>query len=153
MDGRREAQQRSGRIGATILFAFAVLYGVAASRIEYAFSSDPLGPRVIPLGLAMVLGGLTVLYAVRPRAAETWPRGTRLARIVSVPALVVAAALFLKPLGFPFAVFVMTTGVARVFDASWRFSVIGGLVQAAFWYALFSYVFEVYLPLGSLFAL
>lgn len=150
MEARQDAQQRSGRIGAVFLVALAVLYGVAASRIEYAFSSDPLGPRVVPLGLAAVLAGLAVLYFLRPGTAEAWPGGALLGRVVFVPALVAAAALSLEQLGFPFAIFVMTAGIARVFGARWRASVIGGLVQAAAWYALFGYLLEVYLPIGSL---
>lgn len=143
---------RSNRIAALVLLAFSLVYGVAGSGIEYAFASDPLGPRVFPVLLAAILGLLSLVYLFVPGQSETWPQGTVLLRCIALPALVLIAALLFEPLGFAASMFVMTAGVGRIFGASWKASLIGGLVQAALWYLVFGYLLEVYLPVGELFA-
>jgi putative tricarboxylic transport membrane protein len=143
----------AGRITALVLFAFAVLYGIGASQIEYAFSSDPLGPRVFPLALAGVLALLSLLHFLKPGTSEPWPQGRLLALSLALPALVAAAALLLEPAGFTVAMLVLVTGVGRVFGASWRMAVLGGVIQAGIWFVVFGVLLKVYLPTGSLFGL
>jgi len=142
---------RSGRVGAALLFLFAVVYGIAGSQIEYAFSSDPLGPRVFPVALAAVLAFLSVLYFLKPGSSDAWPRGATLAKALAIPVLVGLAALALEPLGFPVSIFIMTFGVGRVFGASWSKAGLAGLLHAALWYLIFGYLLAVYLPMGSIF--
>jgi putative tricarboxylic transport membrane protein len=143
---------RSNRVAAAVLLLFSLVYGFAGSRIEYAFASDPLGPRVFPVLLAATLALLSLLYFLRPGDAESWPSGSLLVRSVALPALVLIAALILEPAGFTAAMFVLTAGVGRVFGASWKLSVLGGVAQAALWYFVFGYLLEVYLPAGDLLA-
>lgn len=142
----------SNRLAALALLAFSLVYGFAGSRIDYAFSSDPLGPRVFPVLLAGILGLLSLIYLLVPGRSETWPQGSILMRCLALPALVLIAALLFESIGFAGAMFVMTAGVGRIFGASWRASLIGGLVQAALWYVVFGYLLDVYLPVGELFA-
>jgi putative tricarboxylic transport membrane protein len=152
-DLRAAPGARSNRIAALMLLALSLLYGFAGSGIEYAFSSDPLGPRVFPVLLAAILALLSLIYLFVPGQSETWPQGTLLVRCMALPVLVLVAALILEPLGFAASMFVLTAGVARIFGASWRASFVGGLVQAALWYFVFGYLLEVYLPTGELFSL
>jgi putative tricarboxylic transport membrane protein len=56
-------------------------------------------------------------------------------------------------MGFGVSMFVMITGIGRIFGASWKASVIGGVVQAALWYFVFGYLLQVYLPAGSIFGI
>lgn len=142
---------RSGRIAAVLLLIFAVVYGIGGSRIEYSFSSDPIGPRAFPVALAVILGLLCLLYLFKPGQAEAWPRGAALIGAVAIPALVAATALLLEPLGFPLVILMLTAGVARVFGASWTRALLGGLVHAGLWYLVFGLLLEVYLPKGTLF--
>ena len=44
-------------------------------------------------------------------------------------------------------------GVGRLFGASWRFAILGGLAQAALWFVVFRYLLEVYLPGGAVFGI
>lgn len=144
--------QLSNRIAAVVMLLFSLVYGYAGSTIEYSFASDPLGPRVFPVLLAATLGLLSLIYLVTPGQSETWPHGTVLMRCIALPALVLIAALLFEPIGFAASMFVMTAGVGRIFGASWKASLIGGLIQAALWYLVFGYLLEVYLPVGELFA-
>lgn len=141
----------SNRIAALALLAFSLIYGYAGGTIEYSFASDPLGPRVFPVLLASILALLSLIYLFVPGHAERWPQSGVLMRCITLPALVLVAALLFEPIGFAGSMFVMTTGVARIFGASWKASIIGGLIQAALWYVIFGYLLEVYLPVGELF--
>lgn len=140
----------SSRVAALVLLVFSIVYGIAGSRIEYAFSSDPLGPRVFPIILAILLALLAVIYLFVPGRSEPWPRGSLLARSILLPLLILIAALVFEPLGFAAAMFLLTGGVARIFGASVRASLISGVVQSGLWYLIFVYLLEVYLPHGDL---
>jgi putative tricarboxylic transport membrane protein len=144
---------RSDRVGAIVLLVLAVLYGLDASRIPYSFSSDPLGPRVFPLILSGALALLSLIYLFRPGGSEPWPQGRLLASSIAIPGLVLVATLLMEPLGFAIAITLLVTGVGRIFGASWRLAVIGGLAQAALWFFVFKHLLEVYLPGGSAFGL
>lgn len=146
------ASARSGRIAALVILIFSIVYGFLGSRIEYSFSSDPLGPRVFPMLLAAILALLSLVYLLRPGHAEDWPGGALLARSIALPALVLIAALLMEPAGFLAAMFVLTAGVGWLFGASPLTAVIGGVVQSALWYFIFGWLLEVYLPAGALFS-
>ncbi|MDQ0455966.1 tripartite tricarboxylate transporter TctB family protein [Rhizobium paknamense] len=140
-----------GRISAICLLALAAAYGIGGSMIEYAFASDPLGPRVFPVALAVVLAGLSLFYLKSPGWAEGFPSGTLLLRILSVPALLVVSVLLFEPAGFAVSVFVLTFGTGIIFGAPWLKSLIGAAGHAALWWVVFSLLLEVYLPAGNWF--
>lgn len=140
-----------GRASAVCLVALAIAYGLGGSVIEYAFSSDPLGPRVFPVALAVILGLLAVWYFLSPGSAEGFPTGRLLWRVLAIPALLIFSTLLFEPLGFAVAIFVLTLGTALVFEAPLKKSLIGAVGHAALWWFVFSFVLEVYLPAGALF--
>lgn len=146
------AGERRSRVAALCLFGLAIAYGVSASRIEYAFSSDPIGPRAFPIVLAATLALLSVIYLLRPGEGGPWPRGGLLMRSVAMVALLILSALLLEPLGFGLAMFALTGGVAWLFGASLRAALIGGVAQAALWFFVFGYLLDVYLPTGDIFS-
>ncbi len=141
----------AGRIGAAALLILALAFGLGGATIDYAFASDPLGPRVFPVALAGGLAVLALFYWRGPGEAEAFPRGTHLMRILAVPALVLLSVLLLEPAGFTVSIFVLTAGVAWIFGASARASVIGGIGHALLWWAVFVKLLAVYLPPGWLF--
>lgn len=143
--------RRTGRIGALCLLLLAAVYGIGGSVIEYAFASDPLGPRVFPVLLAVALAILCAFYLRNPGEAESFPHGRTLVRILAIPVTLVTAALLLEVVGFPIAVFSVVTIIGALFGARPLFAVIGGVSQAALWWFVFAYLLEVYLPVGSIF--
>lgn len=143
--------QLIGRVSAICLFVFAIAYGVGASVIEYAFASDPLGPRVFPVALAVVLGFLSVWYWFSPGFAEGFPTGPLLWRVLAVPLLMVIAVALFEPAGFAASIFVLTLGSAILFGAPPARALVGAIGHAALWWFVFSYLLEVYLPAGALF--
>lgn len=142
---------RLGRIAALVLLGVAVAYGVGGATIEYAFSSDPLGPRAVPVMLAAVLAGLSLLYLAWPGSVEALPTGPALVRILAIPAILVLSVMLFEPLGFAGSIFVLTLGVALVFGAPVKYALLGAGGQTLLWWVLFAYVLQVYLPTGSIF--
>jgi putative tricarboxylic transport membrane protein len=142
----------AGRIGAAALLILALAFGLGGATIDYAFASDPLGPCVFPVALAGALAVLALLYWRSPGGAEPFPRGTLLTRILAVPGLVLLSVLLLEPAGFAVSIFMLTAGVAWVFGASLRASLIGGIGHAILWWAVFVKLLAVYMPPGWLFA-
>lgn len=141
-----------GRIVVLCLLVLAVVYGLAASVIEYSFASDPLGPRVFPVALAIVLGILVLWELLVSGPAEEFPFGLLLARILALPVLMAGAVALFEPAGFIPSVFVLTSGSALIFGATVVKALIGAVVQVALWWFVFSFLLEVYLPAGALLA-
>lgn len=140
-----------GRISAIVLLGLAVAYGIGGSRIEYAFASDPLGPRFVPVMLAILLGLFGLIYMKFPGSAEGFPTGKSLVRILAIPLTLIISVALLEPLGFAASIFVLTAVTGWLFGASAKLSIIGAVVHAALWWFIFSFLLEVYLPTGAIF--
>ncbi|MBZ9798315.1 tripartite tricarboxylate transporter TctB family protein [Mesorhizobium sp. ES1-4] len=140
-----------GRISALCLFGLAVAYGIGGASIEYAFSSDPLGPRMVPVGLAIILGLLCLLYVRSPGTAEAFPSGRLLWRVLAVPLLLVVCIAIFETVGFAVSIFLLTFGTGLIFGAPLGYAAVGAAGHAALWWFIFSYLLQVYLPTGTLF--
>ncbi|HEV7308496.1 tripartite tricarboxylate transporter TctB family protein [Ensifer sp.] len=145
------SSSRIGQIGGLLMLVLAIAYGIGGSRIEYAFSSDPLGPRVVPVLLAIILAVLCIFHLRKPGMTEAFPNGQLLAKIIAVPLLLLASALLLEPAGFVASIFLLTLGVGWIFGAPLRLALVGAVGQAALWWFVFAYLLDVYLPVGRLF--
>lgn len=140
---------RSGRVLAVVMLVLAILLALATNNIEYAFSSDPIGPKGFPFILAAGLGICGIWYFLRPGEAESWPDG---ATLLSALALLAVTAVFvglMDHIGFPIAAFVICAFAAYCFGASPALAIGSGTAQAAFWFVLFKYALGTYLPSGS----
>ncbi len=141
---------RSGRVAAAIVLAFAIVLAVAASQIEYAFSSDPLGPQAFPYLLAASLAICAVWYFLRPGAADPWPQPQMLLSAIILIGVTATAIGLMDYVGFLPATFVICTCAAYLFGASPGGAIGVGAIQSLFWYALFKYGLGTYLPAGTL---
>lgn len=144
-----EQTARNSRVAAALLLVFAVTLAISASQIEYAFSSDPLGPRVFPYLLSVGLAICGIWYFLRPGVADPWPQAAVLRRAFMLIAVTVVAAGLMDHIGFLPAAFLMAGCSAFLFGASPLAAVVVGATQAVFWFALFKYGFGTYLPSGS----
>lgn len=149
MEEARPTPGWGARVPALVLLGVAVAYGIAALRIEYAFSSDPLGPRTFPLLLAGGLALLAVAWAIRPGEAEPWPRGTLLLQSVGLVALAFLGAWLYDRAGFLVATALMCTGVALLFRAALWQAVLCGLGNAGLWWVVFVLGLKIPLPRGA----
>lgn len=140
---------RSGRIAATILLAFVLVLAISTSQIEYAFSSDPLGPRAFPYLLAAALVICGIWYFLAPGEAEPWPRSDVRRSAIILIAVTTGSVALMDHIGFLPAAFIMCACAAYLFGAAPLAAVGIGAAQAVFWFALFKYALGTYLPSGS----
>lgn len=150
MSDLAQRQRRIGRIAAGMLMVFALVYGYFGLTIEYSFSSDPIGPRGFPAGLAVALLALGAWYWLTPGTTEEWPEQE--GRIAALAFLVVSAACVLAMdwIGFVPAMLVLMTAIARLFGASWTLALINGVSQSLLWWLLFGPLLGGTLPKGPL---
>ncbi|MFY8114062.1 MAG: tripartite tricarboxylate transporter TctB family protein [Rhabdaerophilum sp.] len=150
MSDLAQRQRRIGRIAAGVLMVFALIYGYFGLTIEYSFSSDPIGPRGFPAGLAASLLALGAWYWLTPGATEEWP--AQEGRIAALAFLVVSTACVLAMdwIGFVPAMLVLMTSIARLFGASWTLALINGVSQSLLWWLLFGPLLGGTLPKGPL---
>ncbi len=143
---------RSGRVTASLLLAFAAVLAVATGRIEYAFSSDPLGPQAFPYILSASLAICGAWYFLRPGAADPWPGSELLKSAASLIGVTAIAIGLMDYIGFLPTSFIVCGWAAYLFGASATGAVGVGAIQAAFWFLLFKYALGTYLPSGTLFS-
>lgn len=142
------ASARSGRIAAAIMLGFAIAYGAAGARIEYSFSSDPLGPTVFPIIMATVLGLCSLWWMLAPGEAEPWPAGALLLRKLAFVLIVAGAVALMENTGFIVTATIVGALTAFLFGATPLAALGIGLVQGAFWNLLFVCGLGTYLPVG-----
>lgn len=147
----RAGRGLAARVPALVLLVLALAYGFEASRIPYAFASDPLGPRAFPLGLSAVLALLAIAWAIRPGRAEPWPRGTSLLEVVALVALAFLTAWLFDRAGFLIAMALFCAGVAAMFRATLAQAIAAGIGQAVLWWVVFTKGLRIALPAGSWF--
>lgn len=140
----------SDRIFGGIGLALAAFFIWGATQIELSFISDPVGPRIFPIIIAMVLGLASLVVLVRPDAAPAWPAAGRLFEIAVAAAVMVAYALALAEIGF-----VIATAVAAAF-LTWRlgtrpiWAVVTGCLTALGIYVVFHLILGLSLARGPL---
>jgi putative tricarboxylic transport membrane protein len=134
--------RRSGRAAASVLMAFAVV-------LEYAFSSDPLGPQAFPYLLSAAIAICGAWYFLRPGPASPWPQREVLVSAVVLMAVTALCVALLDRIGFLPAAFLMCACAAYLFGASPLLAVAIGAAQSVFWFVLFKYALGTYLPSGS----
>jgi len=134
----------AARLPALALLLLALAYGFEASRITYAFASDPLG-------LSAVLVLLAIAWAIRPGRAEPWPQGALLFEVVGLVALAFLAAWLFDRAGFLIATALFCAGVAAMFRATLVQAIATGVGQALLWWLVFAKGLRIALPTGSWF--
>ncbi|WP_293174433.1 tripartite tricarboxylate transporter TctB family protein [Oceanithermus sp.] len=146
-----DPSRRSDRIVGVLLLLLSIGYGLEALRLQAdtGYLADPLGPRAFPLLLAAGLAVLSLYLISRPDLDPAWPpprvlRG-QLAMLVSF----VVYSYALAPLGFLLATTLEMAFLSRLFGASWRTGLQGGLGLAVVLYVIFVFGLGIPLPLGS----
>lgn len=128
---------------------FAIALAIATSRIEYAFASDPLGPRAFPYIIAGLLGSGGLWYFLSPGEAEAWPPRDTLMRAILLIVVTAVMLTLLDKVGFVVVALVLASLCAWLFGATLVASLGIGAAQAAFWFVVFKYLLGTYLPAGT----
>lgn len=126
-----------------------VLYG--GLSLEVPFSYDPLGPTAFPIALGAVLVLLSLFVIVKPQNAKFPGLNTELKTGLIV------LLLFVYQLSFDFLGFLLSTAllvfcIAKIFKGTTSQAFGAGVGVSGVVYLIFSFLLEVPLPMGSLFA-
>ena len=142
----------SDRIFALLLLIFSLYYGFEAYRLQVPFAYDPLGPRAFPLFLAILLAVFSLFVLFRSKSQQVeWPRDRLLLKSVLVIATLVGYGFALFWLGFILSTAIVSTLLARLFEANWVQSGLGGIALGLVFYALFGWLLQIPLPSGQIF--
>jgi putative tricarboxylic transport membrane protein len=146
------AARQRGRVAALATVAFAVVYGIGGATVAYSFSSDPLGPRAIPVLLALALGVFGLWYFLAPGESESFAGQGALPKQLVFAAVFAVSAGGLDLIGYPFAAAILAATVAFLFGAPAPSAIGIGLALALVSHSLFVCGLGTFLPVGRLIA-
>jgi putative tricarboxylic transport membrane protein len=139
------------RLAGFLILLAAGWYGLEASRLKAGFLSGPVGPKVFPTILAIVLGVLGLLLILRTEPDPSWPKMRTWGKILGVALSFAAYAFLLLPIGFIAATTLETGVLSFTFGAKWWRALVVGLMTSLALYALFVYALNIPLPVGRVF--
>lgn len=131
------------------LIGLAAFVAVQAINLEVPFSYEPVGPRAFPLGLAILLAGLSLVLVFKPGADGHWPHKALTLRLLLVLGLLLAYAMLFTRLGFISTSLLVVAALARLFGASNGKALITGVLLSAGSYVLFTEGLGIALPTGT----
>lgn len=139
------------RIFALALMLAAVALGAAAWQLEVPFQYEPVGPKAIPLILAVLLFACSAWLVARPdRFKGVYERSLFGRHVMVILGLLLYAWSF-EILGFMLATCLVSTVFARLFGLGLRNALLYSVVLGAVGYVLLSIVLELNVPTGTLF--
>lgn len=137
-------------VGAALL-VLALAVGLEATTFDVVFLTDPVGPKALPVVVAVMLavGGLRSL--LRPRQEhQALPGHSVFPRIAVAVVAFLAYAATLPWLGFFLSTTGVVTGLAVLFGGPWKGGAITGLGLSAALWLLFVALLSLPLPVGEL---
>lgn len=138
----------SDRILAAVGLLLAIGWIAGALTIETGLMVDPIGPRIFPVIVGIVLAAASLVPLVRPDPEPDWPPARRLAEIVLAVAVMVLYAFALEPLGFPLATALAGCVLAWRLGGSLPAAVATGIGVALALFFLFRNLLGLSLPAG-----
>lgn len=157
MDNSEQSEPKgratSDRAVAALLVVLALLIAFESRTFTVGFVTDPLGPKAFPLVSAFLLLVGGVALVVRPGLDSNWPASSRLRRISIAAICLFVYALLLGFLGFFTTTLLVVAAFSSLLGGRPLPSIVTGTVSSALLYALFFYLLDIALPLGSLFVL
>lgn len=142
--GRRAADRLLG----LCLLGLAAFVAAQALRLEVPFSYDPVGPKAFPLGLAILLAGLSLVLVVKPGDNGHWPHGALGLKLLAVLGVLLVYATLFTRLGYIATSLLAITLLARLFAAAWGKALLTGVLMAVGSYFLFTRGLGISLPHG-----
>jgi len=141
----------SDRLFSLLLLLSALLYGLSALSIKVPFAYDPLGPKPVPITLAVFLAVLSIILLLRPlknkRSQNNISR-----RIIYLIAIILFYQISWSIFGFLMATTISIYMLSRLFQCSWMQGLLTALLISVICYGLFNFILKIPLPLGTLFS-
>ncbi|RID92371.1 tripartite tricarboxylate transporter TctB family protein [Gemmobacter lutimaris] len=129
----------SDRIFGLVVVISALAYLAGAFQIQTSFLSDPVGPRVFPMMIAVVglLCGLTMLW--KPDAEPEWPPLPVWLKMAVTVVILTAYAYMLAPLGFLIPTALVAAGVSYMIAPQPAKAALTGVALSVGLFVLFKY--------------
>lgn len=148
--------QRDEVIGGTLVFVFGAVTASLSLRMPIG-TFRAAGSGLFPLGLGILLMGLSVVHLFKPRVRSRatgekktqgeLPRSTK--QVIFFMGATALATLLLKPLGYPLVSFLLLLALLRILGVKrFAFSLSLSFLTAAGAYALFVLWLQIPLPKG-----
>lgn len=138
------------RVAGGLLLALAVAVALEARTFRVAFLTDPLGPRALPLLVAVMLAGCALVLLRKPGPDPRWPGRAGLVRAVGGAAVFALYGLLLEALGFGVATTGAVAGLGVLFGGAPLRSLLSGVAVSTALWILFVLALGIPLPLGTL---
>ena len=138
----------SDRLTGLFGLVLALVYGIVGIRYEAGLMTDPLGPNVFPVAIAVLLGTCSALLMARPHDEASWPVAGVWARTLAAIVSMVVYGLVLETLGFVLASFLLVFVLVRLMAGGTLASLGTGLGASILLYALFDRFLGLPLPAG-----
>ncbi|HEX9858908.1 MAG TPA: tripartite tricarboxylate transporter TctB family protein [Paracoccaceae bacterium] len=126
------------------IFGLVVVFGALAMfagalQIQTSFLSDPVGPKVFPMIIAVValLCGLMILW--KPDTDPEWPAGAVWSQLGIAVAVLIAYSYLLTPLGFIVPTALASAVISFQISPRLKPAVITGTSLSAGLYVMFKY--------------
>lgn len=139
------------RLFSLVMILAAVALGVAAWRLDVPFQYEPVGPKAIPLILAVLLFGCCAWLMIKPDRFKGVYESKLFGRHIMVVLGLLVYAWSFEILGFMLATCLVSTVFARLFGLGLRNALVYSVVLGAVGYVLLGIVLELNVPTGTLF--
>lgn len=138
------------RLFGGIGLALAAFFIWQATQIQLSFISDPVGPRVFPIIVGVLLGVASLAMILRPDPLPDWPEAGRLAEIGAAVLVLVAYSQALPSLGFLIATTLTAAYLTWRLGTAPLMSVAAGVATAVGIYVVFKLILGLSLAEGPL---
>lgn len=152
VDAEHESARRgtADRIAGGVLIAAAAAVGLEATTFDVAFLTDPVGPKALPLVVALMLAAGGIRTLTKPRDDLELPVKSDLRRMAAALGALLAYALFLPWLGFFLSTTAVVAGLGVLFGGPWKGGLATGLTLSGALWLLFVALLSLPLPIGDL---
>lgn len=145
-----QASGRHDRIAGGILALIGLATGLEATTFDVAFLTDPVGPKALPVLVAVILFGAGAEMSARPRAQVELPPTAAARRMALAGLAFLAYGLLLPWLGFFLSTSLVVAVLGLLFGGPRRGSALAGVGLAATLWLLFVVLLSLPLPIGDL---
>ena len=140
----------AARAPGLVLIAAGVACGVEASTFNVAFLTDPVGPKALPLLVAVILIGAGIHAAARPTSDGTWIEGSAFPRVGAAVAAFLLYAVALPWVGFFLSTTLVVSTLSGLFGAKLRQAVPAAAALSGALWLIFVLGLGLPLPIGDL---
>ena len=142
--------RRSQRIPGAVLTLAGAAIGLEATTFDVAFVADPVGPKALPMLVAVILVGAGIHATVSPLDTVRWPARPVAAKLLGAAAAFLVYAVALDVIGFFVSTTLVVAALSHLYGAAPRHGVPAAAILSGLLWLLFVRLLALPLPVGEL---